>query len=248
MRHEGDRGEWVYGINPVAEALRSGRSIRSLHVQSQKHEHIRELLGLAREQGLPVKHELRDFFDSRFPKGHQGIAALIGARKTLGIEELLRIPGQKGEPPFFLVLDGVEDPRNFGAILRVADAAGVHGVVFQSHRSAGVTPVVSKASAGALEHVNLAEVVNVKHAIDKMKKMDIAIIGAEAGPGLSLWDVDMKAPLALVMGSEGRGLRRTVRELCDVVVSLPMKGSVNSLNVSVATGILAYEVLRQRKL
>ncbi len=119
-------------------------------------------------------------------------------------------------------------------------------MVFQSHRSAGVTSLVSKASAGALEHVNLAEVVNIKHSMDKMRKADITIIGAEADSELTMWDVDMKVPLTVVIGSEGEGLRRTVREMCDFTVNLPMRGMVNSLNVSVATGILAYEVMRQR--
>lgn len=242
-----DKDNWIYGINPVAEAIRSGRDIRTLYIHGQKHEPIRNILKLAQERGIPIKNEARDFFDKRFPKGHQGIAAVAGKKKTLGIEGLLEIPAQKGEPPFFLVLDGIEDPRNFGAILRVAAAAGVHGVVFQSHRSAGITPVVAKASAGALEHINLVEIVNIKHAMEKMKKLDITIIGAETGSELTPWDIDMKSPLALVIGSEGQGLRRTVREMCDFVVTLPMRGPVNSLNVSVATGILAYEVIRQRK-
>jgi 23S rRNA (guanosine2251-2'-O)-methyltransferase len=146
-----------------------------------------------------------------------------------------------------MVLDCIEDPRNFGAILRVADAAGVDGVIFQSRRSAGLTPVVYKASAGAIEHVNLAEVVNIKHAVALMKERDVTVIGAEADAPLSLWDVDMKAPLAVIVGSEGEGMRRTVKEMCDALVNLPMKGTVNSLNVSVAAGIIAYEVMRQRR-
>jgi 23S rRNA (guanosine2251-2'-O)-methyltransferase len=149
--------------------------------------------------------------------------------------------------PFFLVLDGIEDPRNFGAILRVADAAGVHCVVFQTRRSAGITPVVSKASAGAVEHVPLVNVVNIKHALRTMKDQDVTIIGAEASASMTFWDADMKGPVAFVVGSEGQGLRRTVQEQCDVVVSLPMAGKVNSLNVSVATGIMAYELIRQRR-
>ncbi|MDI6800543.1 MAG: 23S rRNA (guanosine(2251)-2'-O)-methyltransferase RlmB [Thermodesulfovibrionales bacterium] len=242
-----DKDEWLYGLNPVLEAIKSGRRISTLYISEQRHENIRKLTEEAEAKKIPVKFAERDFFDSRFHKGHQGIAALVERKKTLDIEDLLDIPAQKGETPFFLILDLIEDPRNFGAILRAADAAGVHGVVFQSHRSAGITSVVSKASAGALEYINLSEVVNIKHAIEKMKKADIAIIGAEADSELTMWDVDMKVPLAIVIGSEGEGLRRTVREMCDFVVSLPMNGRVNSLNVSVATGILSYEVMRQRR-
>jgi 23S rRNA (guanosine2251-2'-O)-methyltransferase len=241
-----DKTEWLYGLNPVMEAIKSGRKISALYISKQRHEDIRKITEVAETKNIPVKFAERDFFDGRFHKGHQGIAAVVEKKKFLSIEDLLEMPAQKSETPFFFILDLIEDPRNFGAILRVADAAGVHGVVFQSHRSAGVTSIVSKASAGALEYVNLVEVVNIKHAIDKMKKEDIIIIGAEADSETNMWDADMRSPLALVIGSEGQGLRRTVRGMCDVVVKFPMKGRVNSLNVSVAAGVLSYEVVRQR--
>ncbi len=247
MKRIHDKGEWTYGINPVLEAIKSGRRISAVHVYDQSRQNLSTIIEAARAQGIAVKFETKEFFDGRFQKGHQGVAASAGKRKTISIEELLEIPAQKREVPFFIVLDSIEDPRNFGAILRVADAARVHGVVFQSHRSAGITPVTAKASAGALEHVNLSETVNIKHAMEKMKKADILLIGAEAGTDKTLWDIDLLVPLAIVIGSEGEGLRRTVRDMCDLTVSLPMKGTVNSLNVSVAAGVLAYEVMRQRK-
>ncbi len=247
MRNRDDRGEWIYGVNPVSEAIKSGRRIDTVYVQHQSQKHLSAIIEAAKANAIPVKFEAKDFFEGRFHKGHQGIAAHTGKREKISVEELLDIPANRGEVPFFIILDTIEDPRNFGAILRVADAAGAHGVVFQSHRSAGITPVTAKASAGALEHVNLAETVNVKHAMEKMRKADIALIGAEAGTVRTPWDIDLRVPLALVIGSEGEGLRRTVREMCDMTVSLPMKGTVNSLNVSVAAGILAYEVIRQRK-
>lgn len=246
MKDKGGKTEWLYGFNPVLEAIKSGRKIKTVYISKQRHEQIQKIIEMAKAEGIPVEFAERDFFDTRFHKGHQGVAAVVEERGFLTIDELLAIPEKREESAFFLILDLIEDPRNFGAILRVADAAGVHGVVFQSHRSAGITPIVSKASAGALEHVNLSEVVNIKHAIDRMKKLNITIVGAEAGSGLTPWDIDMKAPLVFVIGSEGHGLRKTVREMCDFVVSLPMRGKVNSLNVSVATGILAYEVIRQR--
>ncbi len=247
MKRIHDKVDWTYGINPVLEAIKSGRRINTVFVYDQNRQNLSAIIEAAKANAIPVKFETKEFFDGRFHKGHQGIAASAGKRKTISIEELLNIPALKREVPFFIVLDSIEDPRNFGAVLRVADAAGVHGVVFQSHRSAGPTPVAAKASAGALEHVNLTETVNIKHAMEKMRKADILLIGAEAGTDKTLWDIDLRVPLALVVGSEGEGLRRTVRELCDITASLPMQGTVNSLNVSVAAGILAYEVMRQRK-
>ncbi|MCL5063414.1 MAG: 23S rRNA (guanosine(2251)-2'-O)-methyltransferase RlmB [Nitrospirae bacterium] len=246
MKDKSAKEEWLYGFNPVLEAIKSGRKIKTVYISRQRHEQIQNIIEIAKAEGIRVEFAEKNFFDTKFHKGHQGIAALVAQKKLLSIDELLSISEKSGETLFFLVLDCIEDPRNFGAILRVADAAGVHGVVFQSHRSAGITPIVSKASAGALEYVNLAEVVNIKHAIDKMKKLNITIVGAEAGSELTPWDIDMEGPMAFVIGSEGQGLRKTVREMCDFVVSLPMRGKVNSLNVSVATGILSYEVIRQR--
>ena len=247
MQKKEDRLNWIYGVNPVSEAIKSGRRVNAIFVLQQSRQHLSPLLEAAKDAGIPVKLETKYFFDSRFHKGHQGIAAEAAPKKTMNVEDLLDIPSKIGEAPFFIILDTIEDPRNFGAILRVADAAGVHGVVFQSHRSAGITPITAKSSAGALEHINLAETVNIKHAMTKMKKEGITLIAAEAGSGARPWDIDMSVPLAIVMGSEGEGLRRTVREMCDTAVSLPMKGTVNSLNVSVAAGIIAYEVLRQRQ-
>ncbi len=241
-----ERERWIYGVNPVTEAINSGTRIKAIFISKQRQENMEKIIAMAETRDIALKFADKDFFDSRFHKGHQGIAAVIEKKTFLSIDELLNVPCDKAENPLFLILDSIEDPRNFGAILRVADAAGIHGVVFQSHRSAGIDGIVSKASAGASEHVNLAEVVNIKHAIDKMKKANINIIGAEAGAGESLWDIDMSAPLAFVIGSERKGLRRTVREQCDFLVNIPLRGNVNSLNVSVAAGILTYEALRQR--
>jgi 23S rRNA (guanosine2251-2'-O)-methyltransferase len=237
---------YIYGLNPVTETLKAGITVRSLFVHGQTAKHMRSIIELAESKSIPIKFVEKDFFQSRFDKGHQGIAAAIAPKKALGIEELIDRAFRKSATPLFLVLDCIEDPRNFGAILRVADAAGVDGVVFQTRRSAGLTPVVYKASAGAIVHVNLAEVVNIKHALTQMKERNITIIGAEADSPSSLWDIDMKVPLAIIVGSEGEGIRRTVRDMCDAVVNLPMQGTVNSLNVSVATGIITYEVMRQR--
>jgi 23S rRNA (guanosine2251-2'-O)-methyltransferase len=174
------------------------------------------------------------------------MAASIEQKGYVSLDELLLIPGKRGQRPFFVVLDEVEDPRNLGAVLRTAEAAGVHGVVIQKRRQAGLGPLAVKASAGASEHIAVAAVPNIKNAIYKMKEMGVAVVGAEAGGKTLPWDANLGGPLALVVGSEGRGLRRTVKEKCDLVVSLPMRGHVNSLNTSVAAGVLIYEALRQK--
>lgn len=237
---------WIYGFNPVLEAIRSGRSIREVYVSLGRHEKISLIKDESELKGIPVKTVAINFFDSKFPKGHQGVAAIVSQKGYMSLSELLDIPIKRNEMPFFLIVDCIEDPRNLGAVLRSADAAGVHGVVIQERRSVGLGPQVSKASAGAAEYVPVSQISNIKHAISKMKEMNITIIGAEACTGLLPWDVDMNVPLGLVVGSEGKGIRKTVAEKCDFLVSLPMKGRVNSLNVSVASAILMFEILRQR--
>jgi 23S rRNA (guanosine2251-2'-O)-methyltransferase len=238
--------EWIYGLNPVIEAIKAGRNIRCIFLSSHRHDKVTEVKKEADKRKIPLQFADTVFFDSRFRKGHQGIAAEVSSKGYVSLDELFGIPLKKREIPLFLILDCIEDPRNLGAILRVADAAGIHGVVIQSHRSATLGAEVSKASAGAVEYVPVAMVANIKHAIREMKNMGIMIIGAEASAGKTIWDIDLKLPVAFVIGSEGKGLRRTVSEHCDVSVKLPMKGKINSLNVSVATGIFAFEILRQR--
>jgi 23S rRNA (guanosine2251-2'-O)-methyltransferase len=240
------REEWVYGLNPVLEAIRSGRQVKSVFLSRSRREGIPGIEQEILSKGISLKKTDQFFFDSRFPKGHQGIAAVVAPREYVDFDAMLEIPSKKNEVPFFLVLDCVEDPRNFGAILRVADAGGVHGVVIQSHRSATLAPEAIKASAGAAEHIPVAMVANVKHAIRSMKEIGLLIAGAEAEIGEEVWKTDLSVPLAFVVGSEGKGLRRTVKDECDILISIPMGGSVNSLNVSVAAGILIFETLRQR--
>ncbi len=237
---------WIYGLNPVLEAIKAGRNIKEVYISSGRHEKISLIKKESELKGIPVKTVSIDFFDRTFPKGHQGVAAMVSPKGYVPLNDLLDIPIKRNEMPFFLIVDCIEDPRNLGAILRSADAAGVHGVVIQEHRSAGFGPQVSKASAGAVEYVPVSRISNIKHAISKMKEMNITIIGAEAGTGLLQWDIDMNVPIGLVVGSEGKGLRKTVAEKCDFLVSLPMKGRVNSLNVSAASAILMFEILRQR--
>jgi 23S rRNA (guanosine2251-2'-O)-methyltransferase len=238
--------EWIYGLNPVLEAIRAGRRVKSVFLSLSRRGQLSEIEREIAARGIMLKRADQGYFDARFPKGHQGIAAVVAPMEYAGLEEVLRIPSLKNEASFFLVLDCIEDPRNFGAILRTADAGGVHGVVIQSRRSATLVPEAVKASAGAAEYIPVAMLPNIKHAMAHMKEMGVLLIGAEAGSGITIWDLDLKVPLALVIGSEGRGLRKTVKEDCDVLAGLPMMGRVNSLNVSVAAAVMIYEIMHQR--
>ena len=237
---------WIFGFNPVLEALKADRNIKTVYLASGRHERVAEIRKAAELKGVPVEFAGTTFFDTRFPKGHQGVAARAMKRAYVSLDDLISIPLRKGEIPLFILLDSVEDPRNFGAILRTADAAGVHGVVIQSHRSVSLGPEVAKTSAGAVEYVSVSMVTNIKHAIREMKERGIMIMGAESGAHSPIWDVDLTRPLAVVVGSEGKGIRRTVKENCDFIGSIPMRGRINSLNVSVATGIFLFEIVRQR--
>ncbi|MCE5195210.1 MAG: 23S rRNA (guanosine(2251)-2'-O)-methyltransferase RlmB [Nitrospiraceae bacterium] len=235
----------IYGLNPVVEALKAGTNVQEIYISSGRKDKNFFIEEKAKNKGIAVKIVSPKFFDS-FPKGNQGIAAKTIQKDYVSIEELFQIPSKKNQIPFFLILDGIEDPGNLGAILRSADAAGVHGVIIQEHRSAGLSPAVAKTSAGASEHVPVAKINNIKHAMSEMKDNGITVIGAEAGSEVALWDADLNIPLAVVVGSEGKGLRKTVTEQCDFIVSLPMKGTLNSLNASVTAGIIFFEILRQR--
>lgn len=239
------RDEWICGLNPVLEAVRANRKVHKVFLAFSRRDRAeieQELSG----RGLAVQKVDLQFFEDRFHKGHQGIAATVGPREYTDFDDLVEIPQTIKETPLFLILDGIEDPRNFGSILRVADAGGVHGVVIQSHRSASLTPEAVKASAGASEHVVISMVPNIKHAISSLKKSGVTIVGAEAEGDKSIWDIDFTGSIALVVGSEAEGMRRTVKDHCDCIIKLPMKGKVNSLNVSVATGIIIFEIMRQR--
>jgi 23S rRNA (guanosine2251-2'-O)-methyltransferase len=237
---------WIYGLNPVLEALRARSNIKEVYISSGRHEKLFVIKKETESRGIALRIVDAAFFNERFPKGHQGIAVKVSEKGYMDLYELLNIPEKRNEIPFFLILDCIEDPGNVGAILRSADATGVHGVIVQEHRSAGLSPAVSKASAGAVEYVPVSQVSNIKHAISEMKEREITIIGAESGSGNMPWDVDFSVPAGIVIGSENRGLRKTVSEKCDFVASIPMKGMVNSLNVSVASAVLMFEVLRQR--
>jgi 23S rRNA (guanosine2251-2'-O)-methyltransferase len=234
--------ETIYGVRPVIEALRSPRREVFEVLDSAG---SREVAEAAAASGVPVKKAPRARIEELARGGvHQGVVARVGPYPYSGLDEILADPD-----PLVLVLDGVTDPRNLGAILRAADGAGASGVVVPKDRAAGVTAAAVKASAGASEHVRVARETNLRRAIDRMKKGGLwvyAAAGGAEGGGTPYHELDLTGPVALVLGSEGRGVRRLVREGCDGEISIPMLGAVGSLNVSVAAAVLLYEARRQR--
>ncbi|MBF0542107.1 MAG: 23S rRNA (guanosine(2251)-2'-O)-methyltransferase RlmB [Nitrospirae bacterium] len=242
-----DKNDWIYGINTVTEVLTAGkREIKSLYVvENTRNKRIKSVIDLARAKGLTVKTVDAGFFH-RFPSAvHQGICASCVSKNLLSIDDLYSHAIKETKTPCFLLLDQITDPRNLGAILRTADCGGVNGVIIPEFNSSGITPIVEKASSGASEYIHICMVTNIKHAIKFMKDIGILVIGADAEGETLLWDQRLDSSCAIVLGSEGKGLRKTVRESCDVLVRLPMIGHVNSLNVSVAAGIFIFERNRQ---
>ena len=237
----------IAGRNAVAEALRAGREIDSvLLAKGDRAGSISALAAQCRRKGLLVKEVDSRKLDALCGPNHQGIAALTACKETVTLDELFAAAEAKGEPPFFVVCDELEDPHNLGAILRTAETAGVHGVVIPKRRSVGLTSAVYKASAGAVEYVPVARVSNITDALREMKKRGVWVYGLDMD-GETWCSVDMKGAAAVVVGSEGRGISRLVKEQCDFIVSLPMRGHITSLNASVACGIVLYEAARQRQ-
>lgn len=238
----------IYGINPVKEALRKEGVVRELIVESGRVERLEEVLEQALKQGVKLRVVSRAEIDKLTRGVHQGILARIRTSKPLTLDEVLRSIEESAEKAIILVSDLIEDPQNFGSILRVAHATGVHAVVYQRRRSCGLTPSVWKASSGAALYINFVEVTNIKHAIYELKEAGISIYGAEAEGNLVYWRAPLAESFALVMGSEAKGIRETVRRLCDELIKIPMKGMINSLNVSTAAAVILFEALRQRSL
>ncbi len=237
----------ICGVNPVLEALAAGTRHfdRLLIVKGLRGRRLAEAIRRATQLGIPLRFEMRETLD-RLAGGvpHQGIIAVVSEKPVLSLEALL---AAVHDPALLVVLDGVEDPRNLGAILRTAEAAGADGVLLPERHSAGLSETVARASAGALEHVRVARVGNLAQALEQLKQRGVWVIGFDAA-GTERWDaVDLARPVALVLGGEGRGMRRLVREHCDHLVSIPHFGHVDSLNVSVAAGVALYEAVRQRK-
>ena len=236
------------GRNAVREALKSGRSIDRLLVNKEAKEgSIREILGMARDRRIVIQEVTRDKLDAVSQTGaHQGVIAYIPAFDYVDVDEMLAAAKEKGQDPLLVILDGLSDPHNLGAVLRTAESCGAHGVIIPKRRAVGLTPAAAKASAGAVEYVPVARVPNIASCIRLLKEQGVWIACAEVG-GTPYDEANLKGPLALVIGSEGEGVSRLVQEQCDFTVSLPMLGKMTSLNASVAAAVLLYEAVRQRK-
>lgn len=246
---EDESQEWIAGKHPVMEALRSGREINKIWVAEQAQKSAQSIMLEAKKAGLIVqivdKRKLDQMVEGM---AHQGVVAQAAAYRYFEVEELLGRAKESGELPFFLLLDEIEDPHNLGSILRTAECTGVHGVIIPKRRSASLTATVTKTSAGAVEYVPVARITNMAQTIDKLKDAGVWVAGADVGAERDLFASGMKfdMPLAIVIGNEAKGIGRLIREKCDFLIKLPMHGQLNSLNASVAAGVLMYEVLRQR--
>ncbi|HWI16694.1 MAG TPA: 23S rRNA (guanosine(2251)-2'-O)-methyltransferase RlmB [Vicinamibacterales bacterium] len=234
----------IYGINPVLEAIKAKRA-KEIWVAQRADDRLQRLLEEAATHGVRIRFVTRDELDQASKRGaHQGVVAEVERRTEATIEDLAQT---KDGPPLIVVLDEVEDPQNVGAILRSVDASGASGVVRQTRRAAPLDGAAAKASAGAVNHVPVADVVNIARSLEDLKKAGVWTVGLDADAKMAYYEWDLTLPTAIVVGAEGHGLRRLVRERCDQVVSIPMLGHVGSLNVSVATAVVLYEAVRQRR-
>ncbi len=239
----------IEGRNPLLEALKSGRPINKILLASniERHGVVAEILHLAQDSGIPVEYVTRQALDRlSATTSHQGVIAYTAVKEYVTLEDLLAVSQEKNEPPLYVVLDGVEDPQNLGAILRTAEASGVHGAVIRSRREVGLTPAVARASAGAVEYVPVARVPNISQAIDTLKRNNVWVIGIDRAGTTDYRQVDFRLPTALVIGGEGKGLTPLVSKRCDSLASIPMRGRITSLNASIAAALVMYEALRQR--
>ncbi len=236
----------IAGRNPVLEALRSGREIDKIFVKKGQPEgSLRPLIKKARDRGIIISEVDRKKLDELSGgENHQGVVAFVSEIRYKTIDDILNAAKERGEAPFVVILDKITDPHNIGAIIRTAECAGAHGIIMPKRASAPINEIVAKTSAGAVEYANICKVTNLSAAIDKLKENGLWITGADMD-GESMYDIDFTGGVGLVIGSEGEGISRLVREKCDFIASIPMKGEVSSLNASVAAGILMYEVVRK---
>ena len=237
----------IEGRNAVLEAFRSGKTIDKLYVQKEvKDGPIQSILREAKKTDTIINFVERERLDQMSEEGrHQGVIAHAAAYEYAEVDDLLKAAEEKGEPPFLFLLDGIEDPHNLGAIIRTANLAGAHGVIIPKRRAVGLTATVAKTSAGALNYTPVAKVTNLTAVMEDLKKKGIWFVCADMA-GESMYRLNLKGPIGLVIGSEGSGVGRLVKETCDMTASIPMKGNIDSLNASVAAGVLAYEIVRQR--
>ncbi len=239
----------IWGIHPVQEALRSGAAIDRIYIgDGRKGAGIHEIVREAKTQGIEVRFEPYERLAKRAQgnASHQGVVALSVTFEYASLEKLLAASKERGEPPFFIVLDQIQDPHNFGAILRSAECAGAHGVIIAKRKAAEVTPIVVKAAAGATAYLPVCRVTNIAETLEELKQHGVWVIGSSDQAMQAFTDADFTGAIALVIGNEGEGIRRLVADRCDLMVSIPLYGRVSSLNASVASALLAFEVRQQR--
>ncbi len=237
----------IEGRNAVIEAFRSGRTIDKVYVLDGCQDGpMATIRREAKKQGSLVKFVTKERLNQLSETGkHQGVVAVAAAYEYAEVEDMLAAAAAKGEPPFLILLDNMEDPHNLGAVIRTANLAGAHGVIIPKNRAVGLTAAVARASAGALNYTPVAKVTNLAKTIEELKQKGLWFVCADMD-GTTMYDLDLKGPIGLVVGSEGEGVGRLVRESCDMVAAIPMKGDIDSLNASVAAGVLAFEIVRQR--
>lgn len=237
----------IEGRNAVMEAFRSGKTIDKLFVlKGCQDGPVNSILREARKHDTIVSYVAKERLDQLSETGkHQGVIAYAAAYEYAEVEDILKLAEEKGEPPFIFLLDNIEDPHNLGAIIRTANLAGAHGVIIPKRRAVGLTATVAKTSAGALNYTPVAKVTNLGATIEELKEKGLWFVCADMG-GTTMYDLNLKGAIGLVIGNEGEGVSRLVREKCDYIASIPMKGDIDSLNASVAAGVLAYEIVRQR--
>jgi len=237
----------IIGRNPVMEALKSGRAVNKVLVSDQLNQQTeKDLFRAVKKANTILQKVPKKRIDQMSSGKHQGIIAYVAAYEYATIEQILQRATDKGEPPFLMILDEIEDPHNLGAILRTADATGVHGVIIPKRRAVGLTETVAKASAGAIEHIPVARVTNIADTIETLKSENIWVVGTDERGSDDYRSLDGDTALAIVIGNEGKGLTRIVKDKCDWLVHLPMQGSIPSLNASVASSLLMYEIYRKR--
>ncbi|KAB2329200.1 23S rRNA (guanosine(2251)-2'-O)-methyltransferase RlmB [Cytobacillus depressus] len=239
--------DFIMGKNPVMEALKSGRDINKIFIaEGSQGGQMQQVIGLAKASNVFVQFVPKKKLDQMVEGNHQGVVAQVAAYQYAEIEDLFAAAEKRNEAPFFLLLDEIEDPHNLGSIMRTADAVGAHGIIIPKRRAVGLTATVAKASTGAIEHIPVVRVTNMARTIDELKEKGVWIAGTDAKGSEDYRRFDGTLPLGLVIGSEGKGMGRLIREKCDFLIHLPMAGHVTSLNASVAAALLMYEVYRKR--
>ena len=237
----------IVGKNPVIEALKSGRSVNKVMISEGINQKVqRQIEQASKQAGTIVQRVPKSKLDQLAEDNHQGVVAYVAAYQYASLDDLFDKANKRNEAPFFIILDGLEDPHNLGSIMRTADATGAHGIIIPKRRSVGLTATVAKTSAGAIEYVSVVRVTNIADTIEELKAQNIWIVGTEAESKEDYRSLDGDTSIALVIGSEGKGMSRLVREKCDWTVRLPMQGKVSSLNASVASSLLLYEIYRKR--